>query len=417
MSPCLLDPNSQNVVISNSESQWMPKLKQSSNCFFPNQSDSNLECLSNRIPQKFSKLISRNRCMPISRIQHIPRSQNRCDSNAQIKSKIHQQTQITSNLHNQSSCITQNQPTFSPYNLPDTNTHNQSKCNSLNQVNPIVKKKNEPISQDEYKQKIRVSTCVRTDTHRNLKVGLRPYSEVSFPHHLRDQSNITLQKRSDCNQQIQFDYPSQNVTSTNSRELFTESNPCYFPSKCAFCSCICTDFFCDTCQALEDCDYSFCEFVIFRMENVTEIEENQNNNHFLPLHKTRKITTRHEKTILEALYQKRPIPSQEDISAIQENIGWDYGRVLKWFDNRRTAEGKKIHSQVPKKKSFLNKRKRKTNMKDRIILDAFFQKHANAHISTSSIRQIQKLLSKRWSRERVVQWISNKKKMQTRKIK
>jgi len=222
-------------------------------------------------------------------------------------------------------------------------------------------------------------------------------------HNLQEKNSISLSRGKEChlfqsisNSSCDIDTKNSNQSNSN-KPLF--SKPIVI-SKCAFCSSICQDYFCFQCRILEEYDYSFCEFVYFRLE---EMKENKDCKNYSPF-PTRNRTTNEDKTILVKYYQKQAIPTRKDLEAIKQIIGWNYGRILKWFDNHRHYRGPR----KKKKKEDINKKKRPLSKKDKRSLEKFFQQHKSARLSHTDVRQLVQTLSRGWNRPRIVEWMKNR---------
>jgi len=202
-----------------------------------------------------------------------------------------------------------------------------------------------------------------------------------------------------------------------------------FPSKCAFCSSHRAHFICDTCRSLGGGDYSFAEFLLLQKDSNSEVRVIKNMN--LPVG-TRNVTSENQKSILKKYFQKQPLPSWDDVKSLQLSLSWSCSRIMKWFQNRRTylAERKKqkakrshgrtsnsiVSFPVRKKQrnnivSFpVHKKKRITCAEDKAVLENFFLRHEATTLSACDVQHLQKVLSKGWSKSRIVQWISNRRK-------
>jgi len=121
-----------------------------------------------------------------------------------------------------------------------------------------------------------------------------------------------------------------------------------------------------------------------------------------------------ERARLEAFFiSEGRIPSRATVDILLASLGpaWSKSRILKWFDNRRGGPP------PPHRLNPFRKTKLCLLKAERAILEGFYTTNAVPNAADLGSLQMQlSLIRGKWTRRRVVQWFTNRRKTQKRNI-
>lgn len=175
-------------------------------------------------------------------------------------------------------------------------------------------------------------------------------------------------------------------------------------SFCSFCHARGCAKICSQCSLLCD-DYAFVEFVAFRRN-----DDKQANNFLSTAATSSRLRTTHaQRQVLECVFQTHRQPLTNDVVSQVLQIlgdGWTKARLLKWLDNRKF--GRKQYSS---KRDPILKKKICTTAQEKLLLEAVFSRTLfPSSLEVDALRKNLCEVRPGWSRRRVVQWFTNRRK-------